>query len=54
MGLFKHIHVEGRAPTLAQLLEARAAGVDATGDTSVLTYEKWTPEHERRQVPDGE
>lgn len=52
MGLFKHVHIEGRAPTLAQLIDARAAGVDISGDSKVVTYERWTPEHERRQVPD--
>jgi hypothetical protein len=54
MGLFKHVHIEGRAPTLAQMLDARSAGVDITGDSDVVTYERWTAEHERRQVPDGQ
>jgi hypothetical protein len=54
MGLFRHVHVEGRAPTLAQMLEARAHGTDITDDSSVVTFESWTSKHERRQVDDGQ
>lgn len=52
MGLFRHVHIEGKAPSLAQMLDARAAGVDITGDNEVVTYHQWTPESERRRVPD--
>lgn len=48
MSIYKHAHVNERAATVSELVEARKSGVDLTGNTQQIQWEPWTPQHERR------